>query len=162
LMAAPITYRVGATQYIAIIAGYGGGGVITGVPLDPASAAYRYGNEGRIIVLKVGGPLPPLPPLVAELPWPVPPPRPADPAQVGAGEVLYNRFCSRCHVFGRGILPDLRRLQPAAHAMFDSIVLQGAYAAKGMGRFDDVLTPADAAAVHAYVIDQAWRRQAAQ
>jgi quinohemoprotein ethanol dehydrogenase len=161
MLAAPITYRVNATQYIAIIAGYGGGGVITGVPLDPASAAYRYGNDGRIIVLKIGGPPPLLPPLVAELPWPVPPPRPADTAQIDAGEVLYNRFCSRCHVFGRGILPDLRRLEPPTHAIFNTIVLGGAYAPKGMARFDDVLTPADAAAVHAYLIDQAWRMQAA-
>ena len=162
MMAAPITYRVNGTQYIAIIAGYGGGGVITGIPLDPASAAYRYGNDGRIIVLKIGGPPPPLPPLVAEQPLPMPPARPADTAQIDAGEVLYNRFCSRCHVFGRGILPDLRRMQPGTHAIFNAIVLGGTYAPKGMGRFDDVLTPVDAEAVHSYLIDQAWRMQAAQ
>jgi len=162
MMAAPITYRVNGTQYIAIIAGYGGGGVITGIPLDPASAAYRYGNDGRIIVLKIGGPPPPLPPPVAEQPLPMPPARPADTAQIDAGEVLYNRFCSRCHVFGRGILPDLRRMQPGTHAIFNAIVLGGAYAPKGMGRFDDVLTPVDAEAVHSYLIDQAWRMQAAQ
>jgi len=39
-----------------------------GWPLDPASAAYRYGNEGRIIVLKVGGPPPPLPALRTDPP----------------------------------------------------------------------------------------------
>ena len=31
----------------------------------------------------------------------------------------------------------------------------GAYAPKGMGRFDDVLSAADADAIHAYLIDQA-------
>ena len=61
MMAAPMTYRVNGTQYIAIVAGYGGGGVILGAPFDPASAAYRYGNDGRIIALKIGGPPPPLP-----------------------------------------------------------------------------------------------------
>jgi quinohemoprotein ethanol dehydrogenase len=61
----------------------------------------------------------------------------------------------RCHVFGRGVLPDLRRLDPATHAIFNSIVLGGAYAPKGMGRFDDVLSAADADAIHAYLIDQA-------
>jgi quinohemoprotein ethanol dehydrogenase len=159
MMAAPITYRVNATQYVAIIAGYGGSGVM---PLDPDSAAYRYGNDGRIIVLKIGGPLPPLPPLRSEIPLPERPARPADTAQIEAGEVLYNRFCARCHAFGRGILPDLRRLEPATHGIFNSIVLGGAYAPKGMGRFDDVLSPADAEAVHAYLIDQAWQMQAAQ
>jgi quinohemoprotein ethanol dehydrogenase len=160
MMAAPITYRANGTQFIAIMAGYGGGGVITGVPLDPASAAYRYGNDGRIIALKIGGPAPPLPPARTDPPLPEPPPRHAAQAQVSQGELLYNRFCSRCHVFGRGNLPDLRRMNSATHGIFNSIVLAGVYAPKGMGRFDDVLSPADAEAIHAYVIDQAWQLKA--
>jgi quinohemoprotein ethanol dehydrogenase len=160
MLAAPMTYRVNGTQYVAIIAGYGGGGVISGAPLDPESAAYRYGNEGRIIALKLGGPPPPLPPLRTELPQSAPPPRPTDRVKTAAGEVLYNRFCVRCHVFGQGILPDLRRLDPATHGLFNAIVLGGAYSQKGMGRFDDVLSAADADAVHAFLIDRAWRMRA--
>ena len=159
MLAAPMTYRVNATQYIAIIGGYGGAGA---VPLDPASAAYRYGNDGRIIVLKAGGPPPPLPPLRTDPPAPAPPARPTDTAQIEAGEVLYNRYCSRCHVFGRGILPDLRLLNPATHGIFSAIVLGGAYLPKGMGRFDDVLSPADAEALHAYLIEQAWQMKEAK
>ncbi|MFI4890538.1 MAG: PQQ-dependent dehydrogenase, methanol/ethanol family [Steroidobacterales bacterium] len=157
MMAAPITYRVNGTQYIAIVAGYGGGAVILGAPLDPESAAYRYGNDGRIIALKIDGPPPPLPALRTDPPLPELPPRPADVARIAAGEVLYNRFCSRCHVMGRGTLPDLRWMAPATHALFDSIVLGGAYSVKGMARFDDVLSASDAQAVHAYLIDQAWQ-----
>jgi quinohemoprotein ethanol dehydrogenase len=160
MMAAPMTYEAHGTQYLAIVAGYGGGGVILGAPLDPDSAAYKYGNEGRIIALKIGGPPPSLPPLRADAPMPQLPERPTDPRQIAAGEVLYNRYCSRCHVMGRGNLPDLRRLTPLTHAMFDSIVLGGAYSVKGMGRFDDVLSPADAHAIHAWLIDQAWVLQA--
>jgi quinohemoprotein ethanol dehydrogenase len=161
VMAAPMTYKVGGTQYLAVLAGYGGGAVILGAPLDPESAAYRYGNDGRIIVLKLSGPPPPLPPLRTEAPFPDPPPRPTDSAQVAEGELLYNRFCSRCHVMGRGNLPDLRRLDPTTHGLFNSIVLGGAYTVKGMGRFDDVLKPADAEAIHAWLIHQAWQlRQA--
>jgi quinohemoprotein ethanol dehydrogenase len=161
MMAAPMTYRVNGTQYIAIVAGYGGGGVILGAPLDPESAAYRYGNDGRIIALKIGGPPPPLPALRTDPPLPEPPPRATDAAQIAAGEVLYNRYCARCHVMGRGNLPDLRRLTPATHALFDAIVLGGAYTIKGMARFDDVLSPAEAQAVHAYLIDQSWQMRAA-
>ena len=157
MMAAPMTYRVNGTQYVAIVAGYGGGGVILGAPLDPQSAAYRYGNAGRIIALKIGGPAPPLPALRTDPPFPEPPPRPHDPTAIAAGEVLYNRFCSRCHVMGRGNLPDLRRMAPATHGLFNAIVLGGAYTAKGMARFDDVLSAADAQAIHTYVIDQAWQ-----
>jgi quinohemoprotein ethanol dehydrogenase len=155
MMAAPMTYRVNGAQFIAIMAGYGGGAVIVGAPLDPASAAYRYGNEGRIIALKLGGPTPPLPPPAVDPPPPSPPPQHAGPDELRSGEILYNRYCMRCHVFGRGVLPDLRRLDPATHAIFNSIVLGGAYAPKGMGRFDDVLSAADADAIHAYLIDQA-------
>ncbi len=157
IMAAPITYRVNGTQYIAVVAGYGGGAIILGAPLDPASAAYRYGNEGRIIVLKIGGPAPPLPALFSDPPLPELPPRPADMAAIAAGELLFNRFCARCHVMGRSVIPDLRRMTPATHAMFDAIVRGGAYAPKGMARFDDVLSASDAQNLHAFVIDQAWQ-----
>jgi quinohemoprotein ethanol dehydrogenase len=160
MMAAPVTYAVNGTQYVAIVAGYGGGGVIAGAPLDPQSAAYKYGNEGRIIALKLGGPPPPLPPLRTDVPMPDLPERPTDARQIAAGEVLYNRYCSRCHVMGRGNLPDLRRITPATHALFDSIVLGGAYSVKGMGRFDDVLSPADAHAIHVWLIDQGWALKA--
>ncbi len=156
MMAAPMTYRVNGVQYVAIVAGFGGGAVINGYPLDPASAAYRYGNDGRIIALKLGGPPPPLPPPRTEAPLPELPARPTDARQIAAGEVLYNRYCSRCHVMGRGNLPDLRRMQPGTQALFNGIVLGGAYAPKGMGRFDDVLSPADVDAIHAYLIDGGW------
>lgn len=162
MMAAPITYRLNGTQYLAIIAGFGGGAVINGAALDPQSAAYRYGNEGRIIVLKIGGRVPPLPPSSADSPLGELPTRPVNSTQNAAGEVLYNRFCARCHVFGRGILPDLRRMSLATHGIFKSIVLDGMYAPNGMGRFDDVLSPTDAQAVHAYLIDQAWRMKGAK
>jgi len=142
------------------MAGYGGGAVITGAPLDPASAAYKYGNQGRIITLKIGGPPPPLPAPESDAPVPEPPPRLTSKAAVAQGDVLYNRYCARCHVFGRGILPDLRRMDTATHGLFNSIVLQGAYGPKGMGRFDDVLSPADAESIHAYLIDQAWQLKA--
>jgi quinohemoprotein ethanol dehydrogenase len=155
IMAAPMTYRIGGTQYIAVLAGYGGAQM--SVPLDPPSAAYRYGNEGRIIVLKLGGGVPPLPPLRTDPPLPAPPPRSADATEIARGELLYNRYCGRCHVFGRGILPDLRRMDPATHTAFDAIVLRGAYVYKGMARFDDVLSAQDAAALHAYIIDAAWQ-----
>ena len=160
MMAAPAAYAVNGTQYVAIVAGYGGGGVILGAPLDPESAAYKYGNEGRIIALKLGGPPPPLPPLRSDVPMPELPERPADARQIAAGEVLYNRYCSRCHVMGRGNLPDLRRITPVTHTLFDSIVLGGAYSVKGMGRFDDVLSPDDAHAIHVWLIDRAWALKA--
>jgi quinohemoprotein ethanol dehydrogenase len=161
IMAAPMTYRVNGVQYIAVMAGLGGG--VMGYPFDPATAAYRYGNEGRIIALKLNGPPPPLPPLLTDVPLPAElPPRPTDTAAIAHGEVLYNRYCGRCHLFGRAMLPDLRRLTPATHEIFNQIVRGGALSSVGMGHFDDVLSQEDTDAIHAYIIDQAWQmRQSA-
>ena len=163
VMAAPMTYRVAGQQYVAVLAGYGGG--ILAMPLPPQSAAYRYGNAGRLIALRLGGGAVPKPPGVGDVPFEEPPPRPTDRATVARGEILYNRYCARCHALDRAILPDLRRMGRATDGLFYEIVLNGAYVAKGMGRWDDVLTRPDAEAIHAYVVDQAWqaydRQQAA-
>lgn len=86
-----------------------------------------------------------------------PPPDEGAPAQIVRGEVLYNRFCARCHVFGPGVLPDLRRLTPEKHQLFYDIVLNGILQPLGMGRFDDVLTGEDAKSLHAYIVRAAWQ-----
>jgi quinohemoprotein ethanol dehydrogenase len=93
---------------------------------------------------------------------PTPPEQHGAPADIERGEILYNRHCSRCHVFGPGVLPDLRRLTPEKHALFADIVLEGILAPLGMGRFDDVLTQTDANAIHVYLIDEAWKASAEQ
>jgi quinohemoprotein ethanol dehydrogenase len=41
--------------------------------------------------------------------------------------------------------------------VFQAIVLKGAFLSGGMARFDDVLSPADTEALHAYLVDQAWQ-----
>ena len=160
IMAAPMTYRVAGQQYVAVMAGYGGGVLYS--PFPPDSAAYRYGNQGRIVAFRLDGGSVPKPSPVRETPAPDPPVREGTPAQVAQGAVLYSRFCSRCHVFGRGILPDLRRMSPTTQQLFYEIVLKGAYQAKGMARWDDVLSDSDAQAIHAYLVDQAWQARASR
>lgn len=154
MMAAPMTYSVGGEQYIAVMAGYGGGTLFLPFPAD--GAARKYGNAGRIVAFKLGGGAVPKPAPRADVPFPEPPPREGSAASIASGEVLYNRFCSRCHVFGVGMLPDLRRLSGPTRQLFYEIVLEGAYRGKGMARWDDVLSRADAQAIHSYLVDQAW------
>jgi quinohemoprotein ethanol dehydrogenase len=158
IMAAPMTYRVQGVQYLAVMAGYGGG--LMALPFPKDSAPYQYENDGRIVAFKLDGGPTPKPPQLTDPPLPPLPAREGTPTSIAQGEVLYNRFCSRCHIFGRGLLPDLRRSSPATHTLFYEIVLNGAYPGKGMGRWDDVLTRADAEAIHAYVVDQAWQLRA--
>lgn len=158
IMAAPMTYRVGGVQYVAVMAGYGGG--VLYAPFPKASAAYRYGNEDRIVAFRLGGGATPKPPPFQKPALTPVPPRTGTPRAIARGEVLYNRYCARCHVFGRGLLPDLRQTPAALSPAFFEIVLRGADQANGMGRFDDVLTHEDAKAIHDYLIDQAWQMRA--
>ena len=160
VLAAPTTYRVGGVQYVAVMAGYGGNAI--NYPLTPDTAAWRYDNEGRIIAFKVGGGPVPLPPAIQDEPLPKPPAHEGTKQSIADGEVLYNRFCGRCHILGRGIVPDLRRLTPEKHSVFYDIVLNGALVPAGMGRWDDVLTKRDAEAVHAYIVDESWKAYSAQ
>jgi quinohemoprotein ethanol dehydrogenase len=153
-MAAPATYTVNGEQYVAVMAGFGGAG---GFSFAPETAAYQYGNAGRIVALKLGGGTVPKPPKLPEDLFEKPSYERSSRAQVVQGEILYNRTCSRCHVLGRGLLPDLRRLSGTNRTLFLEIVLHGAYEAKGMRRFDDVLSEDDARAVHAYLVDEAWK-----
>jgi quinohemoprotein ethanol dehydrogenase len=41
-------------------------------------------------------------------------------------------------------------------------VLRGALVPLGMGRWDDVLSQADAESIHAYIVDEAWKAYNAQ
>ena len=154
MMAAPMTYRVDGEQYVAVMAGYGGGTLFMPFPAD--SAARHYGNAGRIVTFKLGGGAVPKPAARVDAAFQEPTTREGSSAAIAGGEVLYNRFCARCHVFGVGLLPDLRRLSAPTHQLFYEIVLHGAYSGKGMARWDDVLSRADAQSIHAYLVDQAW------
>ena len=55
------------------------------------------------------------------------------------------------------MLPDLRRMSSETRTIFYDIVLRGAYQPRGMGRFDDVLSQADAEAIHAFLVEQEWK-----
>lgn len=154
ILAAPITYRVRGEQYIAFMAGYGGAG---GFVFAPETAAYKYGNENRIVALKLSGTPVPKPPETPDVPFERPTTPRGSAERVQRGETLYRRFCARCHVFGRGLLPDLRRFSATgSEELFYQIVLNGAYQSLGMGRFDDALSRADTEAIRAYLLDRAW------
>jgi quinohemoprotein ethanol dehydrogenase len=46
-------------------------------------------------------------------------------------------------------------MQPQAHAEFRDIVLKGTRSAKGMQSFADIVSDADADAIHAYLVARA-------
>lgn len=155
VIAAPMSYAVDGVQYVAVMAAWGGGG--WNFP-HPDSAAYRRGNEGRIIAFKLGGgpvPIPaPLPPIQ---PIPQPPPLTASAETVKQGQTLFTAHCASCHANAPHTLtPDLRRMSPETHDAFQQIVLGGVLKNAGMPPWDGILSPADVDAIHAYLISISW------
>jgi quinohemoprotein ethanol dehydrogenase len=154
IIAAPMTYRVNGVQYVAVMAGWGGGGYAY---VPRYAAAYARGNMGRILVLKIGGGAVPIPPLsapleVAEAP---PPPLPGTTsARIAHGQMAYFTNCAICHANQhRSLIPDLRRMGAGTHKVFRDIVLKGLLVPNGMPRWDDLLKPDEVDAIHAYLID---------
>jgi len=150
-----MTYAVNGQQFVAVQAGYGGAAITVG-QFPPSSAALKYQNINRLIAFKLdGGPVP-VPARRVDEPFLKPPAQSATKAQIDAGELKFVEQCSRCHVLGPSITPDLRRLNAGLHAAFKDIVLHGMLAPAGMERFDDLLSDQDAENIHAYLIDQSW------
>ena len=146
IMAAPITYAVNGVQYVAVQTGSGG-------PAWSGSAAHRYSNENRILAFRLDGGAVPIPHRRFVDPFPPPPSSAATSGEIERGQSKYIEQCGRCHVFGPSATPDLRKLTPPVHEAFNDIVLKGTLASQGMEKFDDILSPADVNAIHAYLID---------
>ncbi|WP_150293225.1 PQQ-dependent dehydrogenase, methanol/ethanol family [Sphingobium estronivorans] len=153
IVAAPMTYRIGDTQYVAVMAGYGGG--------MPLALPYLYGPRprmnGRLLVFKLGG-VAKLPPRPDVLPFAIT--QEALPAAaVERGGSLYAQNCSRCHssgVLSANVTPDLRRSGVLTDkATWQSVVIDGILSERGMVSFRNSLTPADAESIRLYVQTEA-------
>jgi len=162
IIAAPVSYSVDDVQYIAFLTGWGGGGWFAPYP---SSAVIKYGNQGRIIALKLDGSEVPIPNEVSAAgPIPEPPVTNTATAEIIAqGQTLFSRSCAICHAnVDYGMTPDLRRMDANTHASFNAIVLQGARRFRGMPQWDDVLDEAQSNAIRAFLIDLSWRAFEAQ
>jgi quinohemoprotein ethanol dehydrogenase len=154
VVAPPITYRVGGEQYVAVLAGLGGG--LAMASGDPPPETVASGNAGRLLAWKLGGTL--------RLPEPGSRPEPVapiearvEPARVERGERLYFRHCGACHgpsAVGGGFIPDLRRSAPAVYDALAAIVLEGGRLDRGMPGFGGVLGPEDVADLRAYLLER--------
>jgi mono/diheme cytochrome c family protein len=92
-----------------------------------------------------------------------PAPTAQDRSVADRGEQLYGTYCFRCHSLGgssNGRVPDLRRLPRAFYENFNSVVVDGAMAPKGMPSFKHVLTVQDADALKAYLLIEAEKDKA--
>ncbi|HAY46170.1 MAG TPA: hypothetical protein DCY55_07770 [Gammaproteobacteria bacterium] len=139
ILAAPLSYTVDGEQYIAVMAGYGGG-PFAYYPVG--SAVEKYGNEGRLIAFKLGGVSVPLPVEVPKL-GPIPEPpiiSSASGETLERGKAIFEKACGECHWNTNGGYPDLRRMTASVHSIFNEIVLDGVYEPLGMAGFSDILS----------------------
>ena len=154
IAAAPITYSVDGTQYVAVLSGWGGPEVLLNLGLGGGSV-----GPGRLLVFALDGtatlpaPAPPLPPIAAPT-FEVA----ATESDIERGDALYADLCISCHgneaVSGGSVL-DLRRTTAATHTTFEQIVLVGLRESLGMPKFDDLLDSEDVRMIQAYVLRRA-------
>ncbi|WP_372863691.1 PQQ-dependent dehydrogenase, methanol/ethanol family [Spongiibacter sp.] len=158
ILAAPISFEVDGEQYITIAVGGGGAfGLMSGVKPPPGAARSRF------LTYKLGASLAlPAVPEPAEIPAP-PPLSDGDELRAERGGVLYAENCAYCHGVGAisgGTLPDLRRLQPSSHELFNEIVHNGLFSTLGMPAFGEVLSEEDVKDIHSYVLVKAHEDKA--
>jgi quinohemoprotein ethanol dehydrogenase len=154
LIAAPMTYTVKGVQYIAILAGTGGGGWNM---WTPDKVAARRGNDNRILVFRLDGGATPIPPELPPLaPIPAPVAAVGTAADAAAGAELFARNCGSCHAnFERSPVPDLRRSTVISDAKaFENVVRGGALQKRGMPSWDDLLSEGEVEKIRASLVEQ--------
>jgi quinohemoprotein ethanol dehydrogenase len=152
IIAAPASYVVDGVQYIAVLAGSGGGGWNIWMP---GNVALERGNDNRILAFKLDGGDTPLPPVLPPVqPIPEPPAQVGTEADILAGATLFRRNCAGCHANAeRAPVPDLRRAGTVREAAaFEVVVLGGALEQRGMPGWDDLLTKSEVEQIRAHLI----------
>jgi PQQ-dependent dehydrogenase (methanol/ethanol family) len=144
------SYEIDGEQYIAVVAGQGGG-------FGPNS--YWAPNYARLLVYSLGGDAV-LPEMISYTPPELNPPANfGDEALLAEGEMHYNDHCASCHGNnGRvsSLFPDLKYAAALnSTALFNAIVIDGALQNNGMVSFSEFLAPGDANAIRAYVVSLA-------
>ncbi len=145
VVAAPITYEAGGTQYVTVVAGWGGAFALVGGD----AAADGRAAPGRVLTFALFE-APVTPELVREA-------LEGRPASTRAGDDAYHVHCARCHGVGAvsaGVIADLRESYRRSPASFAAVVA-GGLPDRGMPAFGEVLSADEIAAIEAYVAARA-------
>jgi quinohemoprotein ethanol dehydrogenase len=171
----PVTYSVNGEQYVLLPVGWGSGSRLFAPSWTMGTPRSKRGPS-RLFAFKLGGNVPFPTPADVVPPVPKPPAQIGDAAAIHEGEQLYKTFyCDGCHSphldgssawVENGAIPDLRYAPPEVHEGWYAIVLGGTHWKNGMPGFLNPpkfafptarMTPQQADAIHAYVIDGAWK-----
>jgi len=154
----PMTFSVDGTQYVAILAGWGGSQMLLG-SLGAQHGWVGRAHPRRLLLFALDGD--------ANLPASPPPSRPepitdsdfvVDPSKAEHGKDVFSRLCVICHgtaAVAGGYAPDLRASSvPLSAPAFDAIVQQGSLLSRGMPNFPE-LSDDDLEAMRHYIRQQA-------
>jgi PQQ-dependent dehydrogenase (methanol/ethanol family) len=157
IMAAASTVEIDGEQVILVSVGNSASAII-GTYLAKFSSTPATRGPTRLLAFKLNGhaALPPfsVPPISK-------PPLPQQSLELAKrGETLYGEHnCAGCHGAeaenASGVAKDLRFASAQTQREFSAIVIGGSRHDRGMPAFPD-LTPEDASAIQAYIINQAW------
>jgi len=81
-----------------------------------------------------------------------------DTTRVARGKKLYAQYCYMCHgldAMSGGVITDLRYATAQTFEKWATIVIGGSRADRGMRSFAGAITPDDALAIRAYVLNRA-------
>jgi quinohemoprotein ethanol dehydrogenase len=174
--AVPVSFSVKGEQYVLVPVGLGSHSRNFG-PISVMATPETKRGPSRLLAFKLGATTPfPFPHvIVPEVPKP--PAQTANATVVKLGEEAFNKFsCGDCHSpeadgagawILDGAIPDLRYMPADVHGQFLGIVLGGSHRENGMPGFagegagfpleHTIMTPEEANALHAYIIDLQWK-----
>jgi quinohemoprotein ethanol dehydrogenase len=171
----PVSFAQDNEQYILVPVGWGSGSRLFATGSSMATPEAKRGAS-RLLAFKLGAKTP-FPQIANSVPpVPKPPEQTFSKEQIEAGAHLYQKFfCYDCHApyadgsgawTEGGAIPDLRYAPPDTHRRWHAVVLDGSHHMNGMPGFGDPtgfplvvtkMTPEEADAIHAYVIDLSWK-----
>jgi quinohemoprotein ethanol dehydrogenase len=163
IIAAPMSYQVGTTQYVSILVGYGAQAAIGS---DLMNTGWKYSAPRRLLTFALNGKarLAPAPPRTMKINALDDPSLEIKPADVAMGHAM-SMACATCHgkelVGAGGPAPDLRESALALNFdTFWTVVHDGALMSKGMPKFS--FSREQVQALHAYIRQGAREALAAQ
>ena len=150
------TYQLDGEQYVAIATGWGTSwGLAAGIGFDRPVGP----DVGRVVSFKLGGSAS-IPDPMAAMADPTPKGDAfGTPDMISKGLVHYSQNCLVCHgsfVISSGVMPDLRWSYAVGDTHeWEDILMNGSLKENGMVSFKDQISPDQAEAIRAYILNQA-------
>lgn len=139
VIGAPIAYKVGGREYVAVVAGMGSSASNV-MSVSGFFDLPDYRDQARRLLIFALDGTAQLPPKVPESKAPVDADYRPDPEREKAGATVYNTYCIGCHglngISGGGAPKLTRSAIPLSRKAFASVVHDGSLKANGMPQYD--------------------------